>query len=122
MSVDSGALAYVQSPGTAAPPPCVVSISATALLDMAGAGAERGCASSTNPPPTLMGGGQIRGELLARVYQLRHESVSLSVEGEVVGALVRAGALDPKLHEDVVEERRRAEPVQLRRQPLRTER
>src|SRR5581483_8816384 len=45
-----------------------------------------------------------------------------SVDGEVVGALVGAGLLLAELHEDVVEERRRAEPVQLRAQPLLAER
>src|SRR5580765_6883609 len=109
MSVDSGAAAYVQSPGTATPA-WVVSISATSH------------SSSPNPPPTLMGGGELTGERIKRMSQSCHESVSLSVQGEVVAALVRAGAFLAELHEDVVEERGGAEPVELRRQPRRPKR
>src|SRR5438046_10403794 len=100
MSVDSGALAYVQSPGTARPP-CCVSSSATG-------------APQTRPPPS-MGGGKRTGGIVASVCRVRHESV----ESEVVAALVRAGAFLAELHEDVIEQRRRPEPVQLGRQPLR---
>src|SRR5437588_10529450 len=46
---------------------------------------------------------------------------SSSVKGEVVRALVRARLLLPQLHENVVEQRRRAEPVEVRRQPVRSE-
>src|SRR4051812_11341662 len=109
MSVDSGAAAYVQSPDTAMPA-WVVSISATSH------------SSSPNPPPTLMGGGERMGEILRRGCQVRHESVSLSVQGEVVAALVRAGALEAELHEDVVEERGGAQPVEVGSQPFGTER
>src|SRR5690349_5963938 len=47
---------------------------------------------------------------------------SSSVNGEVVRALVCARLLLPQLHQDVVQQRRRAEPVQVRRQPVRPER
>src|SRR5581483_5337894 len=43
----------------------------------------------------------------------------MSVDGEVVGALVRAGLLLAQLHEDVVQERRRTEAIELGRQPFR---
>src|SRR5881396_3039222 len=43
---------------------------------------------------------------------------SRSVNGEVVRALVRAGLLLPELHEHVVEERRGAETIEVRRQPF----
>src|SRR5262249_61162701 len=46
---------------------------------------------------------------------------SSSVNGEVVRALVRARLLLPQLHQHVVQERRRAEPVQVRREPVRAE-
>src|SRR5205809_5387826 len=46
---------------------------------------------------------------------------SSSVKGEVVRALVRARLLLPKLHQEIVQERRRAEPVQVRRKPVGTE-
>src|SRR5438132_10004252 len=47
---------------------------------------------------------------------------SSSVKGEVVRALVRARLLLPELHEDVVEERGRPEPVEVGREPVRPER
>src|SRR5579859_4456244 len=121
MSVDSGALAYVQSPGTATPPGAASS-SDMARLPMSRTDAVGRRGSSPYPPPTLMGGGELTGETIERVFQFRHESVSLSVEGEVVAALVRARALLAELHEDVVEERRRAEPVQVGSQPVGTQR
>src|SRR5262249_41672305 len=119
MSRDSGALAYVQSPGTSTSR-CGFSSSATPAPDMfRGDRCGVVAARSPNPPPTLMGGGQRGAERLARVCSLRHESVSLSVSREVVAALVDAGALLAQLHEDVVEQRGRAEPVQLGGQPVR---
>src|SRR5579862_6187259 len=119
ISRDSGALAYVQSPGTATPRGDLSS-SATPASDTAGLDRRGGQRPPPNPPPTLLGGGKVRGGIHGCVCQLRHESVP-SVEGEVVAALVGAGPLLAQLHQDVVEERRRAEPVQLRRQPLRPE-
>src|SRR5215475_3861628 len=103
MSRDSGALAYVQSPGTPTSRDCLSS-------------------SATNPPPSLVGGGDLRGAGLSNLCRLHHEIVPLSVQREVIAALVRAGALLAELHEDVVEERRGAEPVQIRSEPLRAER
>src|SRR5919204_4535124 len=47
---------------------------------------------------------------------------SSSVNGEVVRALVRARLLLPQLHEDVVEQRRRAETIEVGGQPIGTER
>src|SRR3954447_3832299 len=46
----------------------------------------------------------------------------ISVKGEVVGSLVRAGLLLAELHEDVVQERRRAEPVEVGCEPVGAER
>src|SRR3954451_6431372 len=47
---------------------------------------------------------------------------SISVKGEVVGALVDPGLLLSKLHEDVVQERRRADAVAIGCQPVGAER
>src|SRR3954464_13258052 len=47
---------------------------------------------------------------------------SSSVNGEVVRALVRARLLLPQLHEHVVQQRGRAESVEIWRQPLGPER
>src|SRR5581483_11907301 len=47
---------------------------------------------------------------------------SRSVKGEVVGALIPAGLLLAELHQDVVQKRGRADPVSVRRQPVRAER
>src|SRR6266446_6939313 len=47
---------------------------------------------------------------------------SSSVNGEVVRALVATGLFLPELHEDVVQERRRADPVAIGREPVRAER
>src|SRR3954447_16130382 len=47
---------------------------------------------------------------------------TMSVKSEVVLALVDAGLLLADLHENVIEERRRAEPVEVGRQPVRPER
>src|SRR3954451_9063177 len=47
---------------------------------------------------------------------------SSSVNGEVIRALIRARLLLAQLHEDVVEERRRADPVEGGRQPVGTDR
>src|SRR5713101_8289357 len=47
---------------------------------------------------------------------------SSSVNGEVVGALVRARLLLPELHQHVVEERRGAQPIEVGRQPFWPER
>src|SRR5205823_7223144 len=47
---------------------------------------------------------------------------SSSVNGEVIGALVSARLLLPQLHQDVVQKRRGAEPVEIGRQPLRAKR
>src|SRR3954470_22070385 len=44
-----------------------------------------------------------------------------SINGEVVRVLVAAGALLAELHEDVVEERRRAHAIAVRREPRDTE-
>src|SRR6476469_8001031 len=121
MSRDSGALAYVQSSGTSTSRRGLSS-SATPAPDLVGAdgsGARR--VRSPNPPPTLLGGGELRPEMLAWVCRLCHEIVPLSIQGEVVAALVCAGALLAQLHQDVVEQRRRAEPVQVGRQPVRPE-
>src|SRR5215471_12455906 len=79
-------------------------------------------ARSPNPPPTLMGGGELRAVRVSQGCRLHHEIVPLSVQREVVAALVRAGALLAELHETVIQERRGAEPVQIRREPLRAER
>src|SRR5579871_622265 len=103
MSVDSGAGAYVQPSGTASPP-CCVSSSATR-------------APQTHPPPSL-GGGKSTAGLFAEVCQVR----ASSVESEVVAGLVSAGALLAELHQDVIEQRRRTEPVEVGCQPLRAER
>src|SRR5207244_11278190 len=46
---------------------------------------------------------------------------SSSVNSEVVRALVRARLLLAELHEDVVQQRRRAEAVEIGRQPIRPE-
>src|ERR671923_359568 len=47
---------------------------------------------------------------------------SRSVNREVVQALIAAGLLLAELHEDVVEQRRRPESEEVRRQPIRPER
>src|SRR5919201_6790706 len=47
---------------------------------------------------------------------------SSSVNGEVVRALVRARLLLPQLHQDVVQQRRGAEAVEVGRKPVRAER
>src|SRR3954468_22910862 len=47
---------------------------------------------------------------------------SSSVNGEVVRALIPAGLLLAELHEDVVQERRRADAVAVRREPVGAER
>src|SRR6266571_3880762 len=44
---------------------------------------------------------------------------SSSVKGEVVRALIAPGRLLPELHEDVVQERRRADAVAIRCEPVR---
>src|SRR5947209_20227983 len=103
MSVDSGAGAYVQPAGVATPA-CWMASSATR-------------APQTHPPPSL-GGGQSTAGLFARACQLRANSV----ESEVIAALVGAGPLEAELHEDVVEERRGAEPVEVGSEPVGAER
>src|SRR6059058_1269827 len=47
---------------------------------------------------------------------------SSSVKGEVVRVLIRAGAFLAQLHQDVVEKRRGAETVEIRREPVGAER
>src|SRR5437588_9308677 len=47
---------------------------------------------------------------------------SMSVNGEVVGALIHPGLLLSQLHEDVVEERGRSDAVAVGRQPVGAER
>src|SRR5690349_6957994 len=121
ISRDSGALAYVQSPGTPTSRDCL-SNSATAAPGMARGDCGVAWARSPSPPPTLMGGGELRAARRSNLCRLRHEIVSLSVQREVVGALVRAGAFLTQLHQDVVQERRGAESVEVRSQPLRPER
>src|SRR6476661_253568 len=52
----------------------------------------------------------------------RSRFCSMSVKGEVVGALVHPGLLLSQLHEDVVQERGRADAVPVGRQPVGAER
>src|SRR5437764_15205375 len=103
ISRDSGALAYVQSPGTPISRDCLSSSATAAPGGSAGDGGAR-WARSPNPPPTLMGGGDLRAASVSSLCRLRHEIVSLSVQREVVAALVRARALLAQLHEDVVQQ------------------
>src|SRR3954453_19699245 len=104
MSRDSRALAYVQSAGTSTSR-CGLSSSATPGPDAFGAdGGEAQRGRTPDPPPTLMGGGELRAGELARVCRLCHESFPFSIQREVVAALVDAGALLAQLHQDVVEQ------------------